>query len=69
MHPWGTQIGLLPRDNMEQIPFAYKLYTKTDKDSLALAAGFKQTFCRTVEIEFVGVWWVAQRSLLRLEQV
>ncbi|EIW59114.1 uncharacterized protein TRAVEDRAFT_28448 [Trametes versicolor FP-101664 SS1] len=50
------KIGLLPRDNMEQIPFAYKLYTKTDKDSLALAAGFKQTFCRTVEIEFVGVW-------------
>ncbi|KAI0769028.1 hypothetical protein BD413DRAFT_87062 [Trametes elegans] len=50
------KIGLLPRDNPEQIPFAYKLYTKTDKDSLALAAGFKQTFCRTVEIEFVGVW-------------
>ncbi|KAI0632336.1 hypothetical protein C8Q77DRAFT_1125094 [Trametes polyzona] len=50
------KIGLLPRDNPEQIPFAYKLYTKTDQDSLALAAGFKQTFCRTVEIEFVGVW-------------
>ncbi|KAI0670872.1 hypothetical protein C8Q78DRAFT_974023 [Trametes maxima] len=50
------KIGLLPRDNPEQIPFAYKLYKKTDKDSLALAAGFKQTFCRTVQIEFVGVW-------------
>ncbi|CDO77136.1 hypothetical protein BN946_scf184657.g11 [Trametes cinnabarina] len=24
--------------------------------SLELAAGFKQTFCRSVEIEFVGVW-------------
>ncbi|KAI0365700.1 hypothetical protein BV20DRAFT_953672 [Pilatotrama ljubarskyi] len=50
------KIGLLPKDNPEQIPFAYKLYTKTDKDSLAMAAGFKQTFCRTIEIEFVGVW-------------
>ncbi|KAI0822340.1 hypothetical protein BC628DRAFT_1327757 [Trametes gibbosa] len=50
------KIGLLPRDNPEQIPFAYNLYTKTDKDSLALAAGFKQTFCRTVDIEFIGVW-------------
>ncbi|KAI9058264.1 hypothetical protein FKP32DRAFT_1688725 [Trametes sanguinea] len=50
------KIGLLPRDNPEQIPFAYKLYKQTDKDSLELAAGFKQTFCRNVEIEFVGVW-------------
>jgi len=50
------KIGLLPKDNPEQIPFAYKLYTKTDKASLTIAAGFKQTFCRTVEIEFVGVW-------------
>ncbi|OSD07307.1 hypothetical protein PYCCODRAFT_1463594 [Trametes coccinea BRFM310] len=49
------KIGLLPRDNPEQIPFAYKLYKQTDKDSLELAAGFKQTFCRNVEIEFVGV--------------
>ncbi|KAI0699326.1 hypothetical protein C8T65DRAFT_659921 [Cerioporus squamosus] len=50
------KIGLLPRDNPEQVPFAYKLYKKTDADSLALAAGFKQTFCRDVLIEFVGVW-------------
>ncbi|RDX42628.1 hypothetical protein OH76DRAFT_1410973 [Lentinus brumalis] len=50
------KIGLLPRDNPEQVPFAYKLYKKTDDESLALAAGFKQTFCRNVLIEFVGVW-------------
>ncbi|KAI0333677.1 hypothetical protein GY45DRAFT_1244065 [Cubamyces sp. BRFM 1775] len=50
------KIGLLPRDNTEQIPFAYKLYKQTDKGSLELAAGFKQTFCRNVDIEFVGVW-------------
>ena len=51
-----AQIGLLPRDNPEQVPFAYKLYKQTDAESLALAAGFKQTFCRDVKIEFVGVW-------------
>ncbi|KAI0712063.1 hypothetical protein C8Q76DRAFT_733337 [Earliella scabrosa] len=50
------KIGLLPRDNPEQVPFAYKLYKQTDAESLALAAGFKQTFCRDVKIEFVGVW-------------
>lgn len=51
-----AQIGLLPRDNPEQIPFAYKLYKRTDIASVALAAGFKKTFCREVKIEFVGVW-------------
>ncbi|KAH8104636.1 hypothetical protein BXZ70DRAFT_600191 [Cristinia sonorae] len=50
------KIGLLPKDNPEQVPFAYKLYTKTDQESLKIAAGYKQTFCRSVEIEFVGVW-------------
>jgi uncharacterized protein (DUF2235 family) len=50
------KIGLLPKDNIEQLSFAYKLYSKTDKASLALAAGFKRTFCRDVKVEFLGVW-------------
>ncbi|KAH9922868.1 uncharacterized protein BXZ73DRAFT_51265 [Epithele typhae] len=50
------KIGLLPKDNLEQIPFAYNLYKKTDEASISLAAGFKQSFCREVQIEFVGVW-------------
>ncbi|OCH91234.1 hypothetical protein OBBRIDRAFT_834390 [Obba rivulosa] len=50
------KIGLLPKDNPEQIPFAYKLYKSTSKSNTELAAGFKQTFCRSVNIEFLGVW-------------
>ena len=50
------QIGLLPKDNPEQVPMAYKLFKQTDATSVQLAAGFKQTFCRDVKIEFVGVW-------------
>ncbi|KAF9653862.1 hypothetical protein BDM02DRAFT_3086688 [Thelephora ganbajun] len=50
------KIGLLPRDNEEQIPFAYRLYKRTDKVGLQLAAGYKQTFCTPVTIDFVGVW-------------
>ncbi|EJF63499.1 hypothetical protein DICSQDRAFT_154002 [Dichomitus squalens LYAD-421 SS1] len=50
------KIGLLPKDNPEQLPFAYNLYKSTDADNVALAAGFKETFCRKVQIEFVGVW-------------
>jgi len=52
-----TQIGLLPRDNEEQIPFAYKLYKRTDEVGRQLAAGYKQTFCTPVTIDFVGVWY------------
>ena len=54
----GDQIGLLPRDNDEQVPFAYSLYKRTDKAGLELAAGFKQTFCAPVPIDFLGVWSV-----------
>ena len=56
----GTQIGLLPRDNEEQIPFAYRLYKRTDKIGRQLAAGYKQTFCTPVMIDFVGVWYCLQ---------
>lgn len=48
--------GLLPRDNEQQIPFAYKLYKRSDKVGLELCAGFKQTFCQEVKVEFLGVW-------------
>ncbi|EIN07594.1 hypothetical protein PUNSTDRAFT_103627 [Punctularia strigosozonata HHB-11173 SS5] len=50
------KIGLLPKDNLEQLSFAYKIYTKTDQASMDLAAGFKRTFCRNVQVNFVGVW-------------
>ncbi|KAJ3896907.1 hypothetical protein GG344DRAFT_35753 [Lentinula edodes] len=50
------KVGLLPRDNQEQIVFAYKLYTRTDDAGIRLSAGFKRTYCQPVEIEFLGVW-------------
>ncbi|KDQ62719.1 hypothetical protein JAAARDRAFT_171302 [Jaapia argillacea MUCL 33604] len=50
------KVGLLPKDNDQQIPFAYKLYRKTSPADVELGAGFKQTFCRTVQVDFVGVW-------------
>ncbi len=54
----AMQVGLLSKDNTEQIPFAYKLYKSSSSSDEALAHGFKETFCRPVPIEFVGVWWV-----------
>jgi len=55
---FAVQVGLLSKDNTEQIPFAYKLYSSTSSSDEALAPGFKETFCRPVPIDFVGVWWV-----------
>ena len=53
----NVQIGLLPRDNEEQVPFAYRLYKRTDKVGCQLAAGYKRTFCTPITIDFVGVWY------------
>jgi len=50
------KVGLLPRDNDEQIAFAYKLYQREDDAGIQLSAGFKQTFSFNVTIEFIGVW-------------
>lgn len=51
-----TKVGLLQRDNIEQIPFAYKMYTRTDKDVKNEAKRFKKAFCREVTVDFLGVW-------------
>ncbi|KAI0248361.1 hypothetical protein BJV78DRAFT_1131702 [Lactifluus subvellereus] len=48
------KVGLLSKDNLEQIPFAYKLYKSKRKSDVA--KGFKDTFSRSVTIDFVGVW-------------
>ncbi|KAF8651914.1 hypothetical protein AX16_004559 [Volvariella volvacea WC 439] len=50
------KLGLLSRDNQEQIPFAYKIYKAETKESDELARGFKETFCQEVSIDFLGVW-------------
>ncbi|KAJ7704860.1 hypothetical protein B0H17DRAFT_921007, partial [Mycena rosella] len=50
------KVGLLPRYNHQQIPFAYKMYTSTDKTGWTQSNAFKKTFSIEVDIEFVGVW-------------
>lgn len=52
------QVGLLSKDNLEQIHFAYKLYKSSSKGAHRLAIRFKRAFSREVPIEFLGVWSV-----------
>lgn len=51
-----TKVGLLPKDNVEQVPFAWKMYTQTGASAESNAEGYKKIFSRTIEIEFLGVW-------------
>ena len=52
------KIGLIPADNLQQVPFAYKMYTKTDSTGWDQSNGFKKAFSVDVPIHFVGVWYV-----------
>ncbi len=59
------KVGLLPADNRQQVPFAYKMYTQTDKGGWDQSTAFKQAFSNDVQIEFLGVWYVPANSFLR----
>ncbi|PVF92193.1 hypothetical protein CPB86DRAFT_819843 [Serendipita vermifera] len=45
-------VGLLSQGNHEQVPCAWNLY----KQQSPLGQRFKKIFCKTVEIEMLGVW-------------
>ncbi|KAJ6500953.1 hypothetical protein C8R45DRAFT_820393 [Mycena sanguinolenta] len=50
------KVGLLPADNHQQVPFAYKMYTNDTEVGWAQSNAFKKAFSIDVDIEFVGVW-------------
>ncbi|KAG8918945.1 hypothetical protein FRC01_001563 [Tulasnella sp. 417] len=50
------KVGLVPKSNEEQVQFAYKKYKDSTPSGKANAKGFKATFSRDIEIEFLGVW-------------
>ncbi|KAJ2913955.1 hypothetical protein MD484_g6460, partial [Candolleomyces efflorescens] len=50
------KVGLLPRSNNEQVPFAYTMYLNTGQLGWQQANAFKRAFSIPVSIEFLGVW-------------
>ncbi|KAH8120082.1 hypothetical protein DFH11DRAFT_1558243 [Phellopilus nigrolimitatus] len=50
------KVGLLPTYNHAQVPFAWAMYIREDKDGLNNSVLFKKTFSVDVAIDFVGVW-------------
>jgi uncharacterized protein (DUF2235 family) len=53
------KVGLLPANNIQQVPFAYKMYTQSDDFGWEQSVAFKKAFSIDVNIEFVGVWYAA----------
>ena len=51
-----SQVGLLPACNHQQVPFAYKMFKRTDAIGWAQSTAFKKAFSMDVDIEFIGVW-------------
>jgi hypothetical protein len=56
------KVGLLPPGNFQQVPFAYKMYTRVDKYGWDQSHEFKSAFSVEVPIEFIGVWYVSAFS-------
>ncbi|KAJ7160341.1 hypothetical protein C8R46DRAFT_905851 [Mycena filopes] len=50
------KVGLLPVDNHQQVPFAYRMYTRADATGWAQSNAFKKAFSNDVHIDFIGVW-------------
>lgn len=50
------KVGLLPAGNHQQVPFAYKMYTRADNVGWEQSDAFKKAFSVEVPIEFIGVW-------------
>ncbi|KAJ8454666.1 hypothetical protein ONZ45_g19215 [Pleurotus djamor] len=50
------KVGLLPKCNHQQVPFAYKMYKREDEKGWKMSSMFKKAFSIDADIEFVGVW-------------
>jgi len=51
-----TKVGLLPADNKEQVPFAYRMYTHDDEFGWEQSCAFRSAFSVKVQVDFLGVW-------------
>ncbi|KAG6827102.1 hypothetical protein H0H92_013214 [Tricholoma furcatifolium] len=50
------KVGLLPKCNHQQVPFAYKMYSREDATGWRQSTAFKKAFSIDVDIELLGVW-------------
>ncbi|KAF4611584.1 hypothetical protein D9613_004536 [Agrocybe pediades] len=51
-----AHVGLLAKDNQEQIAFAYRMFSRGDWEGIIQCREFKKTFSIDVHIDFIGLW-------------
>ncbi|KAF8274308.1 hypothetical protein EI94DRAFT_1794529 [Lactarius quietus] len=56
------KVGLLPAGNHQQVPFAYKMFSRDDKKGWDQSDAFKKAFSIDIEIEFVGGYRLLRRD-------
>ncbi|KAF9055647.1 hypothetical protein BJ165DRAFT_1412195 [Panaeolus papilionaceus] len=52
----GIFVGLLPKCNHQQVPFAYKMYSREDEMGWRQSSAFKKAFSIDIDIQLIGVW-------------
>ncbi|KAG6847987.1 hypothetical protein H0H93_004362 [Arthromyces matolae] len=50
------KVGLLPKCNHQQVPFAYKMYSREDAVGWRQSTAFKKAFSIDVDIELLALW-------------
>lgn len=50
------KVGLLPRNNGAQVPFAYQFYKDDSPHGWEMSRGFKKAFCVDVNVYFMGLF-------------
>ena len=53
------KVGLLPPGNLQQLPFAFRMYNRADTCGWDESREFKSAFSIDVTIKFIGVWYVS----------
>ena len=54
-----SQVGLLPPGNHQQVPFAYKMYSREDESGWQQSKHFKKAFSVDVRVDFLGAWYLS----------
>ena len=58
------KVGLLTPNNVQQVPFAYDMYTQCNDFGWEQSTAFKKAFSLDVPIKFIGVWYERHNAFL-----
>ncbi|KAK7026863.1 hypothetical protein VNI00_015405 [Paramarasmius palmivorus] len=51
-----SKVGIIPACNVQQVPFAWEMYSRSDSTGFKQSEKFRNVFSVRAQIEFIGVW-------------